>query len=60
MVRWLEQAASGNSFPVLNSAPPVITEFCMYSERNSGSNWVSSLIEVSFTSSFDRWPAIVT
>ena len=47
MVWWLEQAAAGNDFPVLNSALPVIKKFCMYSERNSGSNWVSSLIEVS-------------
>lgn len=47
-IKQILQAASGNNFPVLNSAPPVIKKFCMYSERNSGSNWVSSLIEANF------------
>ncbi|KAK9843701.1 hypothetical protein WJX81_002991 [Elliptochloris bilobata] len=34
--------------PVLNAARPALTHYCMYSERNSGSNWVDKLIEVNF------------
>ncbi|BDA47078.1 hypothetical protein COCOBI_09-5330 [Coccomyxa sp. Obi] len=52
-IKQILQAASGNSFPVLNSAPPVMKKFCMYSERNSGSNWVSSLIEANFQLKYD-------
>ncbi len=33
---------------VLNAAAPAPTHFCMYSERNSGSNWVHSLIQANF------------
>ncbi len=44
---FVVQALSGDEHPVLNSVRPPVRKFCMYSERNSGSNWVSSLIEVS-------------
>ena len=33
---------------VLNAARPALTHYCMYSERNSGSNWVDKLIQVNF------------
>lgn len=34
--------------PVLNAPRPPLTHFCMYSERNSGSNWVHRLIQLNF------------
>ena len=43
----MAQALSGEGKQqVLNSMRPKITKFCMYSERNSGSNWVASLLKV--------------
>ncbi len=40
------QALSGeDKRQVLNSMRPRVTNFCMYSERNSGSNWVASLLK---------------
>ena len=44
----LAQAISGTGTEreVLNSARPRVKKFCMYSERNSGSNWVASLLQV--------------
>lgn len=44
----LAQAISGTGTEreVLNSARPWVKKFCMYSERNSGSNWVASLLQV--------------
>lgn len=52
-ILWPSQALSGEH-QVLNSAQKPITEFCMYSERNSGSNWVSSLIQVCCTCLLSR------
>ena len=42
------QAISGTGAEreVLNSMRPRVKKFCMYSERNSGSNWVASLLQV--------------
>ena len=40
------QALAGETRQVLNTVKPKITKFCMLSERNTGSNWVSSLLKV--------------
>lgn len=40
------QALAGDDHQVLNSVRRPFAKFCMYSERNSGSNWVSKLIQV--------------
>ena len=40
------QALAGETRQVLNTVKPKITKFCMLSERNTGSNWVSALLKV--------------
>ena len=44
---------------MLNTVRPKITRFCMLSERNTGSNWVAALLQVTSpdTPCVDCWAA---